>query len=69
MDELYIETARRQLRVIWGEDPGIQLVQRAPLVHPIERRANINEKGEILQEIFFKFLKDATSKVVRGTAY
>ena len=46
MDDLYIETARRQLRVIWSEDPGIQLVQRAPLVHPIERQARINEKGE-----------------------
>lgn len=29
----------------------------------------LKEKGIVLQEIYYKFLKDPNSKVVRGSAY
>jgi len=41
----------------------------AEVIAPIAAISPLEAKGRALQDIFFRFLKDAQSKVVRGSAY
>lgn len=41
----------------------------AEVIGDIAKISPLDKFGQILQEMFFKFLKDSTSKIVRGTAY
>lgn len=41
----------------------------AEVISEISKVSPLEKHGLILQEMYFKFLKDQTSKIVRGTAY
>ena len=41
----------------------------AEVISEISKVSTLDKHGTLLQDLYFKFLKDQTSKIVRGTAY